>query len=132
MVPAREGGVDLRRAAPWARATGPFAVQLPIAMGAFELLAAWVVVTSRGRRGTLPKDVTELGVRAGGGVLVGGAVIGVGLLMPDGSLPRKAAFAVGGVSGALGWLAVPVWFWRLGRALSSDAADEPRSVRASS
>ena len=43
----------------------PFAVQLPIAMGAFELLAAWVVLSGRGR--------------------------------------------------------LPVWFWRLGRALSCDA-----------
>jgi hypothetical protein len=109
----------------------PFAVQLPIALGAFQLLAAWMVLTSRGRRGTLPNGVTEFGVRAGGGVLVGGAAVGVGLLLPGGSLPRKAAFAVGGVPGALGWLAMPVWFWRLGRALSSDAADEPRSVRAS-
>jgi hypothetical protein len=53
------------------------------------------------------------------------------LLLPDGSLARTAAFAVGGVPGALGSLAVPVWFLRLGRALSSDAADESRSVRAS-
>jgi hypothetical protein len=109
----------------------PFAVQLPIAIGAFEVLAAWMVRTSRGRRGTPPTDVTELGVRSGGLVLLGRAVVGLGLLLPDGSLPRTAAFAAGGVPGALGCLAMPVWFLRLGRALSSDAADESRSVPAS-
>jgi hypothetical protein len=46
-----------------------FAVQMPIAIGAFEGLAAWILLSSRG---------------------------------------------------VLGWLTVPVWFMRLGRALSSD------------
>lgn len=95
----------------------PFAVQAPIAIGAFEALAAWILVSSRGRRGTLPQDVTRLGVLSAGGVLAGGAVVAAGLLLPEGS-PRRAAFAVGGVPGVLGALAVPVWFLRLGRALA--------------
>jgi hypothetical protein len=100
----------------------PFAVQMPIAIVAFEGLAGWMVLTSRGRRGTLPDDVTRLGLLSGGGVLAGGAVVGAGLLLPDGSLGRRAAVAVGGVPGVLGWLAVPTWFLRLGRALTSVSA----------
>jgi hypothetical protein len=96
----------------------PFRVQLPIAMGAFELLAGWMLQTSRDRSGRLPDDVTRLGALSGGGVLAGGAVVGLGLLMPRGSLRRRAAITVGGAPGLLGWLAMPVWFLRLGRALS--------------
>ncbi len=96
----------------------PFAVQMPIAIGAFEGLAAWMVLSSRGRRGTLPDEVTRLGVLSGGGVLAGGAVVGAGLLLPDGSLPRRAALVIGGAPGLFGWLATPAWFLRLGRALS--------------
>ncbi len=99
----------------------PYAVQLPIAIGAIEAMAAWILLTSRGRRGTLPDEVTRLGVLSGGGVLAGGAVAGVGLLLPEGSFPRRAAFAVGGAPGVLGMLAVPVWFLRLGRALAGTA-----------
>jgi len=97
----------------------PFAVQMPIAIGAFEGLAAWMVLTSRGRRRTLPDEVTRLGVLSGGGVLAGGAVVGIGLLLPEGSRRRRAAIVVGGVPGLVGWLTTPVWFERLGRALSS-------------
>jgi hypothetical protein len=97
----------------------PFAVQMPIAMGAFEGLAAWMVLTSRGRRGTLPDEVTRLGTLCGGGVLAGGAVVGVGLLLPTGSLPRRAAFVIGGAPGLAAWIAMPVWFLRLGRALAT-------------
>ncbi|MGY1732604.1 hypothetical protein ACI798_13890 [Geodermatophilus sp. SYSU D01045] len=97
----------------------PFPVQAPVAVGAFEVLAGWVVLTCRGRRGTLPDTVTRLGVRAGGAVLAGSAAAGAGLLLPEGSLRRRIAFAAGGTPAVLGGLAVPVWFLRLGRALSS-------------
>ena len=100
----------------------PFAVQMPIAIGAFEGLAAWMVLSCRGRRGTLPAEVTRLGVLSGGGVLAGGAVVGVGLLLPEGSLPRRAALVIGGAPGLVGWLAMPTWFLRLGRALSAGAS----------
>jgi hypothetical protein len=99
----------------------PFRVQLPVVLGAFEALAAWMLLTSRGQRGTLPDPVTRLGVLSGGGVLAGGAVVGLGLLLPEGSLPRRAALVAGGVPGLLGWLAMPTWFQRLGRALKSGA-----------
>jgi len=105
----------------------PFAVQMPIALGAFEVLAAWILLSSRGRRGTLPGEVTRLGVLSGGGVLAGGALVGVGLLLPEGSLLRQAAFAAGAAPGALGGIVVPVWFLRLGRVLTSDALDPGRS-----
>jgi hypothetical protein len=39
----------------------PFAVQIPVALGAFEVLAAWMLLSSRGQRGTLPDEVTRLG-----------------------------------------------------------------------
>jgi hypothetical protein len=96
----------------------PFTVQMPIALGAFECLSAWLVLTCRGRRGSLPPDVTRLGLLSGGGVLAGGAVVGAGLLLPKGSLLRRAAFVVGGAPGALASLAMPVWFLRLGRVQS--------------
>ena len=95
-----------------------FPVQMPIAIGAFEGLAVWLVLSSRAGRGTLPDDVVRLGIRSGGGVLGGGAVAGLGLLLPE--RPRQVALAVGGVPGVLGMLAVPLWFLRLGRALSAD------------
>lgn len=98
----------------------PFAVQMPIASAAFEGLAAWVLLVSRGQRGVLPDDVTRLGVLSGGGVLVGGAVAGLGMLLPRGSFPRRALVAVGGAPGAVAWLAMPVWFLRLGRVPSTD------------
>jgi hypothetical protein len=97
----------------------PFSVQLPIALGAFEGLAAWMLLSSRGRRGTLQADVTRLGVLSGGGVLAGGAVAGAGLLLPEASLARRAAFVIGGVPGVTAWIAMPLWFLRLGRALSA-------------
>ncbi|NEK57382.1 hypothetical protein GCU56_05780 [Geodermatophilus sabuli] len=96
----------------------PFAVQMPVAIGAFEALAGWLVLSSRGRRGALPAEVTRLGLLSGGGVLAGGAAVGVGLLLPKGSVPRRAALAVGGVPGGAGWLAMPWWFLRLARALT--------------
>ena len=95
----------------------PFAVQMPIAIGAFEGLAAWIVLS--GWRGTLPDDVTRLAAFSGGGVLAGGAVVGVALSLPEGSLLRRAALVIGGVPGLAGWLAMPVWFMRLGRVLSA-------------
>ena len=97
----------------------PFAVQMPIAIGAFEGLAAWMVLSCRDRRGTLPADVARLGILSAGGVLAGGAVVGVGLLLPERSLARRAALVIGGAPGLAGWLATPAWFLRLGRALSA-------------
>lgn len=101
----------------------PFAVQMPVAIGAFEGLAAWLLLTSRAGRATLPDDVVRLGIRSGAGVLVGGAVAGAGLLLlPERSGPRRLALAVGGVPGVLGMLAVPTWFLRLGRPVHRSSA----------
>ena len=100
----------------------PFAVHLPIALGAFEGLAAWILLTSRGQRGTLPDEVTRLGVLSGGGVLAGGAVAALGMLSARRSFLRRAAVVVGGVPGTVAWLAMPLWFLRLGRVLSTDDA----------
>jgi hypothetical protein len=96
----------------------PFAVQMPLAIGTFEGLAVWILLTSR--RGTLPDEVTRLGVISGGGVLAGGAVVGLGLLLPERSLPRRVALVIGGAPGLVGWLTTPAWFLRLGRELASD------------
>lgn len=98
----------------------PFAVQMPIAIGAFQGLAGWIVLSSRGRSGTLPDQVTRLGVLSGGGVLAGGVVAGAGLLLPKGTLRRRAILAVGGAPAVLGGLAIPIWFLQLGRALLTD------------
>ncbi len=93
----------------------PFGVQAPVALAAFALLAAWLLLTSRGLRGVLPAEVTRLGVRSAGAVLAGGAVAAIGALLPRRSPAQVAAFAVGGVPAAFGALAVPVWFLRVGR-----------------
>ncbi len=66
------------------------------------------------------------GTAAGGGVLVGGAVVGAGLPLPEGTLLRRAALTVGTVPGALGRLTVPVWFLRLGRVPAGDVAGSRR------
>jgi hypothetical protein len=97
----------------------PFRVQMPIALGAFQGLAGWVLLSSRRRRGALPDEVTRLGTLSGGAVLGGGAVAGAGLLLPEGSSLRRAALAAGTAPAALGGLAVPIWFLRLGRAAPS-------------
>ena len=98
----------------------PFAVQMPIAIGALQGLAGWIVLSSRGQRGTLPDQVTRLGVLSGGGVLAGGVVAGAGLLLPKGSRQRRATLVVGAAPAVLGGLAIPIWFLQLGRALPTD------------
>ncbi|WP_369253169.1 hypothetical protein [Geodermatophilus amargosae] len=95
----------------------PSRVQMPVALGAFQGLAGWMLLSSRGRRGTLPHEVTRLGGLSGGAVLAGGVVAGAGLLLPERSALRRAALAVGGGAAALGGLAMPLWFLRLGRAV---------------
>jgi hypothetical protein len=98
----------------------PFRVQLPVSLGAFGGLAGWVLLTSRGLRGTLPDEVTRLGVRSAGAVLAGGVVAGTALLLPSASVLRRAVLASGTAPGVLGMLALPVWFLRLGRAPAAD------------
>lgn len=97
----------------------PFRRQMPAALVGFAGLAGWVLLTSRGNRPTLPDPVTRLGVLSGSGVLAGGTVAAAGLLFPARSQAQRAAFLAGGLPGALGALAVPVWFLRLGRALAA-------------
>jgi hypothetical protein len=62
--------------------------------------------------------VTRLGEFLGGGTLAGGAVVGLGFLLPWMSWPQLVVFGVGGLLGAIGMLGTPVWFVLLGRHLA--------------
>ncbi len=86
----------------------PFRVQMPIALGAFGGLSGWILLSSRAPRGTLPDEVTRLGVLSGGGVLASGVVTGGALLLPRASVLRRATLAVGAAPVVLGMLAVRV------------------------
>ena len=100
---------------------------MPIALGAFGGLSGWILLSSRALRGTLPDEVTRLGVLSGGGVLASGVVTGGALLLPRASVLRRATLAVGAAPGVLGMLAVPVWFLRLGREPATDVSSPWRS-----
>ena len=103
----------------------PLRRQLPVALAGFVGLSGWVPLTCRGNRGALPEPVTRLGVGSGSAVLAGGAVAAVGRLLPPPSRAQQAAIVVGGPPAALGALALPVWFLRLGRPGGGAQADAP-------
>ncbi len=71
-------------------------------------LSGWILLSSRALRGTLPDEVTRLGVLSGGGVLASGVVTGGALLLPRASVLRRATLAVGAAPVVLGMLAVRV------------------------
>lgn len=49
----------------------------------------------------------------------GGAVAGLGLLLPWMSVPQLVMFNIGGVLGVIGMLGIPIWFVLLGRHLAA-------------
>jgi len=70
----------------------PFDVQLPIVLTAFLTLAAWMLLTSRHLDGDVPPSVSRMGVLCGGWVPAGGAVIGLGVVLPWMSWPQRVLF----------------------------------------
>jgi hypothetical protein len=104
-----------------------FDQQLPIALAGALGLAAWLVLV--GQHQPVSSGTARLGVLAGGTVLVGVPVVGVGLLLPPMSWAQLAVFGLGGLPGVVGWLATPFWFLRLARDLRSESRSrghEPR------
>ena len=94
-----------------------FEVQAPIAMGAWTLLCLWLLLINRWSRqsGAFRPSVARLGEFLGAGMLAGGAVVGLGLLLPWMSWPQLILFGAGAVLTAITMLGTPFWFLLLGR-----------------
>jgi hypothetical protein len=74
------------------------------------------------RRGAYPRLLGRIGRAAGLAVLVGAAVVGLGLVAWSVPVLRYALLAVGGIVGLIGYLAWPVWFALAGRRLTPGRA----------
>jgi len=92
-----------------------FDVQVWAVIACLLVSFGWVLVASRAGRDVLPGPVVRLGTTAGAGYLAGVAIAGIGLALPPGSFGQYALWAVGGLVGAAGWLAFPVWPLALAR-----------------
>jgi hypothetical protein len=97
-----------------------FNVQAPIMVAAWMVLCLWLFLVNRWLRlsAVLRPRVTRLGEFLGAGTLAGGAVVGLGFLLPWMSWPQLVVFGVGGLLGVIGMLGTPVWFVLLGRHLA--------------
>jgi hypothetical protein len=98
-----------------------FNVQAPIMVSAWMVLCLWLFLINRGLRlsAVLRPRLARLGEVLGAGTLVGGAVVGLGFLLPWMSWPQLVVFGMGGVLGVIGMLGIPVWFLLLGRHLAA-------------
>lgn len=96
-----------------------FEVQAPIMMGAWVILSLWLFLVNRWLRssGALPPRTARFGEAIGGLVLVAGALVGFGLLLPWMSWPQLIFFGAGGVLAVIGMLGTPFWFLLMGRHL---------------
>jgi hypothetical protein len=98
-----------------------FNVQAPIAVAAWMVLSLWLFMVNRWLRlsGALGLRLARFGEFLGTGTLAGGAVVGLGFLLPWMSWPQLVVFGAGGLLGVVGMLGTPVWFLLLGRHLAS-------------
>jgi len=98
-----------------------FEVETSIGVGAWMVLCLWLFLINRWLRlsAGLPVRVARLGEFLGAGTLAGGAVVGLGLLLPWMSWPQLVVFGVGGLLGVIGMLGTPVWFLLLVRYLGT-------------
>lgn len=99
----------------------PFAPSTVISLAAMEVQAAWMLVAGARLQRTraFPGGLARLGRAIGGGMLVGGAIAGSGLLIPRDSRVRRAVVGAGVAPGAAAWLAWPIWLHLVGRHLTS-------------
>jgi MFS family permease len=99
-----------------------FGVQAPIMVAAWMILCLWLFLVNRWLRlsDALSPRVARFGEFVGVGTLAGGAVVGLGLLLPWMSWGQWILFGAGGLLGTVGWLGIPVWFLLLGRDLAKD------------
>jgi hypothetical protein len=98
-----------------------FKVQAPIMVAAWMVLCLWLFLVNRWLclSGVLRPRVARLGEFLGAGTLSGGAVVGLGLLLPWMSWPQMIFFGVGGLLGVVGMLGIPIWFVLFGRHLAA-------------
>jgi hypothetical protein len=85
------------------------------------VLSLWLFMVNRWLRlsGALGLRLARFGEFLGTGTLAGGAVVGLGFLLPWMSWPQLVVFGAGGLLGVVGMLGTPVWFLLLGRHLAS-------------
>ena len=98
-----------------------FSVQAPIAVAVWMVLCLWLFLINRWLRlsAALRPRVAQLGEFLGAGTLIGGAIVGVGFLLPWMSGQQLIFFGAGGLLGVIGMLGIPVWFLLLGRHLAA-------------
>jgi hypothetical protein len=100
-----------------------FEVSTPISLAAFLVFAVWLFLVNRWLRqsAALGPRVARLGEFFGAGSLAGGAIVGLGLLLPWTSWPQLVVFGAGGLLGVVAMLGIPIWFLLLGRHLAGAA-----------
>jgi hypothetical protein len=98
-----------------------FNVQVPIMVAAWMVLCLWLILINRWLRlsAALRPRLARFGEFLDSGTLAGGAVVGLGFLLPWMSWPQLVVFGAGGFLGVIGVLGVPVWFVLLGRYLAA-------------
>ena len=95
-----------------------FTVQTPIAVAAFEGIAAWLFLVNRWQRkaGALPARVARVGEYVGGGVLAGTGFAALGLLLPWQSTPQLIVFGIGAAFAFIcSLVGFPIWQLLVGR-----------------
>lgn len=103
--------------------TMPFQVQMPLLVACIEVQSLWLIVLGRSLRAVAGRE--RLGTASlviGASFIAGSALVGAGFVAPEGSPPRLAAWALGGIVGIAGYVGWPSWFHAVGRALRKPAA----------
>jgi hypothetical protein len=106
-----------------------FEVQVLAVVVCLAVTFGWVLVASRAGRATLPAPVVRLGTVVGATFLAGLAVAGAGMLAPPGSVARYVAWGLGGLTGSVGYLGLPLWPLALARQVAVPAGAVPGVAR---
>ena len=106
----------------------PFAVSTPVSVAAALAQAAWLYAFCTSLRRSKPRAphvarLAALGRPVGLGQWIGALVVGISFVFGWGSVPQKVIMGIGLVPGFLAWLAWPIWFALLGRALAGGTAE---------
>lgn len=99
----------------------PFTPSTVLSVLAGAVQSTWLLATSRQLRSQAEsRALGEVGRAIGVGTIAGGAVAGVGALLPHGNPARRALLVTGMVPGAAAWLAWPAWLHLAARYLRVD------------